>query len=134
MIIRLFWCISAFRISFFEDSVDAWIQIACPILSIDWEAIVDAFWGGDCAWGFGWLVENSLVGKVTDLVVGVTMECKGYGGRLWWGVFHGLLCSGWWGMEFFLCEESNPLCTEKCCVFYWHCCCYITSLGHEIVN
>ena len=28
--------LSPYRISLFEDSVDAWIQIACPRLSIDW--------------------------------------------------------------------------------------------------
>ncbi|KAK9713170.1 hypothetical protein RND81_06G008500 [Saponaria officinalis] len=28
--------ISPVRIALFEDSIDAWIQIACPRLSIDW--------------------------------------------------------------------------------------------------
>ncbi|XLU81870.1 hypothetical protein S245_005290 [Arachis hypogaea] len=61
--------ISPVRIALFEDFVDAWIQIACPQLSIDWG---DAFWetsaqslrGRDHIGGDTWLVgeEEKCVG------------------------------------------------------------------------
>ncbi|GKV23874.1 hypothetical protein SLEP1_g33557 [Rubroshorea leprosula] len=61
--------ISPTRVKLFEDSVDAWIQIACPRLSIDWGDAFDkpllTTFEAEIALGFipGWWEKDSSCGK-----------------------------------------------------------------------
>lgn len=79
--------ISPTRIALFEDSVDAWIQIACPRLSIDWgDAFVKPLlttFEAEIALGeiSGWWKREGCGSCGNGLSCGESKSCCGFGGR-----------------------------------------------------